>query len=83
VVNLHPTVSRGANVLVDASLNGSAMKVALNTAQAAERTNYLGLYKIGSAIPLQRNASGVAYIAIRDLPPSEVLVLLNEGGRSV
>jgi len=99
VLNAHGTERRGADVLVDASLNpppglppdrgeengGSGMTVILNTAQAADPQAYSGPYPVGSRLPVRRTPDGAAYVEIRDLPPSEVMVLSNhpeveEGG---
>jgi glycosidase len=79
VVNGHGTDSRGADVLVDANLNppGSAMQVVLNSAQAGSPAGYSGPHPAGSSIPVRRTAQGIAYIEIRDLPPSEVLACAN------
>src|SRR5690606_11982971 len=58
VVNSHVSEPRGADVLVDASLNapGSAMTVVLNTAQAANPQGYSGAYPSGERLPVQRSA---------------------------
>jgi hypothetical protein len=79
VLNAHGTDERGADVLVDATLNlpGSSMTVILNTAEAADLQGYAGAHSIGSSLPVKRAANGTAYVEIRNLPPSEVLVLTN------
>jgi hypothetical protein len=79
VVNGHGTAPRGADVLVDASLNppGSTLQVVLNTAQAGNPAGYGGPHPVGSSVPVRRTAQGIAYVEIRDLPASEVLVLAN------
>jgi len=76
IVNGHGTAARGADVLVDANLNppGSAMQVVLNTAQAGSPGGYSGGHPAGSSLPVRRTAQGIAYIEVRDLPASEVLV---------
>ena len=63
--------------LVDAVLNpaGSVMTVVLNSAEAGGSA--AGRHPIGSSLPVQRTADGAAFVAIRDLPPSQVLVLVN------
>ena len=78
-INGHGTATRGANVLVDATLNppGRAMHVVLNTAQAGSPAGYSGPHPVGSSVPVLRTAEGIAYVEIRDLPPSEVVVLAN------
>jgi glycosidase len=86
VLNAHGTDSRGADVLVDAALNppGSSMTVVLNTAQAGSPQGSTGVHPVGSVIPVQQAPDGKAYVEIRDVPASEVLVLTNhletEGG---
>jgi hypothetical protein len=67
----------GADVLVDAQLNppGSAFTVIMNTAEAAGGVGASHL--VGSQVPVRRTASGAAYLEIRDVGPSEALVLLN------
>jgi glycosidase len=79
VLNPHGTQARGADVTVDANLNepNSSMEVILNTAQAANLQGYTGSHRIGTRVPLLRTQDGRAYVEIRDLPPSEVLVLTN------
>ncbi len=82
VVNAHGTDERGADVLVDATLNppGNSMTVVLNTAQAANPQGYAGVHPVRSSLPVKRTADGRAYVEIRNLPPSEVLVLTNHPG---
>jgi hypothetical protein len=53
------------------------MTVVLNTAQAADPEGYGGPHPVGSRLPVRRTLDGAAYVEIRDLPPSEVLVLSN------
>lgn len=79
VLNPHGTEARGADVTVDANLNetNSSMEVLLNTAQAADPHTYAGSCPMGTLVPVIRAHDGRAYVEIRDLPPSEVLVLTN------
>lgn len=83
VVNVHGTASRGADVIVDASLNppGSVMTVLLNTAAVGDLPPG-GFHTAGSKLPVLRRADGTAYVEIRDVPPSEVLVLSNHAADS-
>ena len=78
VVNGHGTEDRGADILVDASLNpeGSAMTVAASSAEAASAPGG-ERFPTGARLPVSRAADGKAFVTIRDLPPSEVLVLVN------
>lgn len=78
VVNAHGTEARGGDVLVDAGLNppGSELTVVANTAETAAGSAGGIAHPIGSRLPVQL-ADGKAYVEIRNLPPSEVLVLVN------
>jgi glycosidase len=77
ILNPHGTASRGADVLVDASLNGERMHVLLNTAQAADPAGYAGTHPVGSVLTVQRAGDGTAFIALRDIAPSELVVVSN------
>ena len=82
VLNTHGGDARGADITVDTVLNplGSHMTVVLNSAQAGTPHGFAGGYPVGSTVPVQpadRNPDERAFIEIRDLPPSEVLVLVN------
>jgi glycosidase len=56
-------------------LSGVAKGLVHNSAQeAAKPKRYSGAYRMGSKLPVKR-AGGVAYVEIRDLAPSKVLVL--------
>ena len=78
VLNTHGTDSRGADVAVDASLNppDSSLIVVLNTTQAAG-SGAAGFHPVGSRLPVKRTADGMAYVEVRNIPASEVLVLMN------
>lgn len=76
IVNGHGTDSRGGDVLVDTRLNnGLQFEVIANTAQAAD-PNYTGTHKVGSKLPVFYRGT-TAFVEIRDVGPSEVLVLVN------
>jgi glycosidase len=77
VVNPNGSASRGADVLVDAELNlpGSAFTVIMSSTEAGGAVGTT--HPIGSQLPVRRTGSGVAYVEIRDVGPSEALVLLN------
>lgn len=79
VVNGHGQQTRGGDVLVDSSLNppGSAMTVIANTQEAAQGSPVGVPHTVMSTLPILRRADGSAYIEIRNLPPSEVLILIN------
>ncbi len=76
VVNSNGREARGARVLVDADLNppGSAMTVALNSAQAAGISVSPAA---GEVLVVARTARGEAYVEIPSLPASEALLLIN------
>src|SRR5262249_13226537 len=76
IVNTHGTEARGADVLVDASLNpGSGQfRVVLNTAEIAGGPV---THPTSSLLTVERKPDGAAYVAIRGVPPSEVLILDN------
>ena len=78
VINGNGKDGRGADILVDPNLNlpGSSFTVVLNTAQAAT-ANFAGSHPTGSSLPVLRKPDGTAFIEIRDVPASEVIVLVN------
>lgn len=77
VVNPNGLAARGADVLVDAQLNppGSTLTVILNSAQTGGVAS--PAHRVGSQVPVRGSASGAAYIEIRNVGPSEALVLVN------
>lgn len=88
IVNGNGTESQGADVLVDANLNvplapgkpwgGSApfFTVIANSAQIAAGSSYSGSHPTGERIDVQKRGSCL-YVSIRDVKPSEVVVLTN------
>jgi glycosidase len=88
IVNGHGTEDRGADVVVDASLNASSSAgdpwsgtapyfvVAANSAQTAAGAAYVGSHPVGSRVAVSTQ-NGTTFLALRDVGPSEVLVLLN------
>ncbi|WP_143735986.1 hypothetical protein [Methyloprofundus sedimenti] len=79
MLNPHGRQKRGADILVDASLNpdGSYMTTVANTEEAGT-VNYSGGNNTGSSKTIKRNAAGIQYIEIRDVGPSEIIVLVNK-----
>jgi hypothetical protein len=77
VVNGHGTARRGGDVVVDARLNppGAAFEVVVNSEESA------GLaapsHRTGDRLPVRRRADGTAFVELRDVGPSEVVVLVN------
>jgi glycosidase len=78
IINGDGRNEQGARVLIDVDLNppGSAMTVALNTAQAAV-PGFDGTRPVGESIPVARSTDGKAYVEIDRLPASEAVVLIN------
>jgi hypothetical protein len=58
--------------------NGAApfFEVVANSSQAAAGTTYTGTHPIGSRVSVSTR-NGAAFIAVRGVAPSEVLVLIN------
>lgn len=79
IVNGHGNEKRGGNVLVDSSLvsQDKTMTVILNTEQTALQSAYSGKYAVGTSVPVRKTPDGTAYVEIKDLNASEVLVLTN------
>jgi glycosidase len=77
VVNGHGTDRRGGDVVVDGRLNGnpSTLEVVASTAEAA---GLPGAHPVGEQLPVRRRPDGTAFVEIRNLGPSEVLVLVNQ-----
>jgi hypothetical protein len=88
VVNGNGSAARGGDVVVDATLNDPGasgrpwgtdqpfFQVVANSAQLAAGAQYGGPHPVGQRVPVRRR-DGWAYVEIRDLPPSEVVVLVN------
>lgn len=88
IVNGHGTESRGADILVDANLNvpsapgnpwGSSapfFTVIANSAQIADGASYSGPHPVGQQVEVQNRGDSL-YVSIRNVMPSEVLVLTN------
>jgi hypothetical protein len=80
VLNTNAAEKRGADVIVDASLNAdqdSIMTVVFNTAQTAGSQGFTGSHPTGSSVPVNRTADGRAFVRIRNIAPAEVIVLAN------
>jgi hypothetical protein len=71
------STTRGTDVLVDAQLNppGSSLTVIMNSALAGGVA--AGVHPVGSELPVRQAVSGAAYLEIREVGPSEALVLVN------
>mgnify|MGYP005847337901 CR=1 FL=1 len=77
ILNTHGADHRGTDVLVDANLSGGSMTIVLNSAQAANSPNYNGPHPVGSILPVRRTSEGIAYVEIRDIGSSELIILTN------
>jgi len=79
-MNTNGTELRGAEVIVDAALNSGGsgvMTVVLNSAQAAEGQEFTAAHPAGSEVAVHRTADGRAFVSIKDVRPSEIIVLAN------
>ena len=79
IVNGHGTENRGGDVTVDAALNGASgatMRVIANSAQAVAGTSYAGTHPVGQRVDVHVK-DGRRYVEIREVAPSEVLILIN------
>ena len=80
ILNPHGTQARGANILVDAVLNsrgGASMSIVASTEEIGI-LNYSGINKKGNLKPVKRDRTGIHYIEIREVGPSEIVVLSNK-----
>jgi len=79
IVNPHGYEMRGGNVIVDASLSppGSELTVVVNTQQVVAESTTGITHPVSSRLRVKRMDDGTAYVEIRNVPPSEVLVLVN------
>jgi hypothetical protein len=78
IINGNGGVRSGADVLVDPEANdhaGASFEVIANTEQAAT-SGYTGSHPIGQQLPVKLR-SGKKFVEIRDIGPSEVVVLVN------
>lgn len=78
VLNAHGEDMRSADVVVDYNLKplDPLMTVIYNSAEAADPYSYSGTHPTGSTVNVFRPGPG-AYIEIRDVDPSEVIILTN------
>ncbi|MHC4117435.1 MAG: alpha-amylase family glycosyl hydrolase [Planctomycetota bacterium] len=80
VLNTNGYEQRGADVIVDASLNSndnSSMTVVFNTAQTAQAHEFTGSHPVGSTVAVNKTAEGRAFVQIRNIPPAELIVIAN------
>jgi glycosidase len=79
VVNAHGSQPRGGDVLIDAQLNasGSELTVVANSTQAGAASSAGIAHPVGSRLPVRRLADGTAFVEVRDVAPSGVLVAVN------
>ena len=79
VVNAHGDSARGGDVVVDAALNppGSSFTVVENSVQTAQGSTTGVAQPTGTTLPVRRAPDGTAFVEIRGVAPSGVLVLTN------
>jgi len=82
VVNGNAGQSRGGDIVVDANLNAPQensgtrfFEVIANSLQAVT-PGFIGPHPIGARLPVKYRGE-TAYVEVRELPPSEVIVLIN------
>ncbi len=80
IVNGHGNDDRGADVVVDRSLNSSApcyFRVLTNTVELVAGAGYTGTHKVGEEIQVSYQGD-MAYLEIRNVAPSGVIILTNK-----
>ncbi len=78
ILNPHGTQARGADVLVDSTLNAAGNKLSIvASTQEIANESYSGNNKKGGLLAVKINDSGIHFIEIREVGPSEVVVLSN------
>jgi hypothetical protein len=79
VVNTHGRQGRSGDVVVSRRLSppGGSFVVVANTAAAGGTST--GPHPVGERLPVQHRPGGPAFVSLCDVPPSEVVVLLNQG----
>jgi len=78
VLNPHGNQARGADVLVDATLTPAGILTVVLNSAAANPQSFTGTNATGSTVSIKRYPDGSAYVEIRQLGPSEILVLSNQ-----
>lgn len=78
IVNSNGSNRRGGDVQIDANLNplNSNFYIIANTEEIAGKNNKVN--SIGSLLKVKYKFDGTAYLEIRDIGPSEVIVLTNK-----
>ncbi|TKB60051.1 MAG: alpha-amylase [Nitrospira sp.] len=79
IVNAHGTQIRGGDVMADADLNqpDMAFTVVANSMEAGAGTTAGIAHPVGSQLSIKRRSDGTAFVEIRNLAPSAVIVAVN------
>jgi len=79
VMNAHGRQVRGGDVVVDADLNpdGSALTVVANSMEGGSGTSVGIAHPVGSQLPIKRRADGTAFVEVRNIALSGVIVAVN------
>ncbi|MFZ1803526.1 MAG: alpha-amylase family glycosyl hydrolase [Nitrospira sp.] len=79
IVNAHGTQIRGGDVMADADLNqpDMAFTVVANSMEAGAGTSAGIAHPVGSQLSIKRRSDGTAFVEIRNLAPSAVIVAVN------
>ncbi len=80
VINTHGYEHRGASVLVDPRLAGPGQtyRVLFCASHAMDSEGYTGPWVPGTDVAVNQPENGLPSLAVFDLPPSEVLILVNQ-----
>lgn len=76
VLNPHGRESRGGDILVDARLNGvgTRLTVVFHSVEVADPQSFSGTHPLASSVAVQHHSDGKAFIEVRGLEPSGVIV---------
>jgi glycosidase len=79
VINAHGTQVRGGDVVIDANLNqpGTTLTVIANSMETGAGTPAGVAHPIGSQLPIKRRFDGTAFVEIRNMVSSGVIVAVN------
>ncbi|QEY17142.1 alpha-amylase [Cellvibrio sp. KY-GH-1] len=78
VLNPHGTAARGADILVDVALNPIASRMLLVMSTEESANPGLEKNRVGDHVSVHIHHSGIHFISVRDLGPSELLVFSNK-----
>jgi glycosidase len=80
VVNCHGKQGRSGDVVVSRRLTPPDGKLVVVANTAAVAGGYAGAHPVGERLAVHQRPGGPAFVSLRDVPPSEVVILLNQAG---